>query len=605
MVEVAGLGGLDPRMPFHLPWDAPDPASFCARSAALSQALGGDMPTTTSPVFWLTSPMHLQRARGPPPVLPHVPLWWAGEEWHEFPEADWAPHAQAHSAYAPRRFEPPRHSGGLLRVVNIPGEAGPEDGHALPCGSTPAGVVCALRVLLCEREGKLWARPRMNGEWRVCPYDFDFYLARTEAFEVNSGDQYVFLFRTRSAGPGSLATVLSYDLRKNEWLPPVGATRSKAWGQAGEAPVRWRPVDAPRGRTSGVRPRGAPLRAWLLESTPEYLVVLASVSRDGVQRGLASTDDEHSAVHFLGRDGEVVSHHLACNSTRLTAQRYDEHFLFAKDCDEHPADQPDACMDDNWHPLYPRVAGWLLSTVDVSVPPFPLHLPDATAGWGGAAASWSLAISRGCLEDMAAQHHLKLDTAPRAFLLESVDGSHMRVWASRRIDDAAHTVYDRRTFDGQQMLRHALTFEALRQTELEIEESPESAAFAMWTPDLRHAARVGPEGKLAFWRCGVSFAGAHNGFKTTKRRAQVAATHDVSQISSVEVFPRRTNAKGGHGWEVVGLPAIDARHQALVLGLPNFPAMRWGDPTFERLESRWNHPIGRDAAQHVPTEIYR
>mmetsp|Transcript_62353 Transcript_62353/g.175834 ORF Transcript_62353/g.175834 Transcript_62353/m.175834 type:complete len:456 (-) Transcript_62353:107-1474(-) len=455
-------------------------------------------------------------------------------------------------------------------------------------------------MLLCERENgqALWARPLAGGEWRLCPLRLDFQVARTEAFEVCGGDRYVLLFRGRGAGGGGcLNSIVMFDLVRNEWLPLLGPTRSRPGGNVGEPPVRWRPVEI----DPGVRCAShAPLLAWLLESTPDYLMLLAPVSRDGVQRG---TSDRHSAVHFIGHCGEVVSHHLPCSASRLTMHRYDGFFLFVKDFDEHPEGNANACMDDDWQPSYQGVAGWLLAAEDTAVPPMQISLPQARDGWGGGSSPWSLVISRGNLQEQALSHHMRQDTAPRLYLLEA--GPVWRLWASRRIDDSFDTLYQRHTLDRPQLIRHSLTFSPLQQSELEVGGDSAASSWLLWSPDLRHLARLlptaaaGGAGKLAFWRCAVQFSGEGADTRALNPRAYAAAVDFAPHVSPVELL-----SLGKRGWDEPKLPMEDAGG-AVYTGLPCFPALRRGEGNFQRTQDWWIHPMGRDPASHVPLAILR
>lgn len=585
-------------VPLLLP--AEEPATFCTNYAKLQNAVGDDVLVPGQPVLWLAPLAHLRQEKGPLPALPHDPLWWAGTEWREFSEVLGAPHAQAHSAYEPRRFQPPLHSGGLFRPLELPGEMGPVP-EAATQGLQRSSVMRAMRATLCQRtvEGnldgdELWACPTsVGGEWSRCPHQFPFQLARTEAFEVCDGDSYVFLFRDRAAGAGGLDTVMLYSVRRNEWLPLSGATRAVPGGHAGDPPVRWRPVED---RTSQQPCKWAPLKAWLLESTPDNLVLLAPVSRDGVQRGTDS--DVHTALHFVGSKGEVVSHHLACHPLQLTMQRYMDHILFVKDFEEHRQDQADACLDDNWHPSNMGIAGWLLSAEDVAVPPLIVHLPSAAEGWSDTACSWSLVLARGNVEELAPSRSLRLDTAPRLYLLEA--GASLRLWASRRVDDGYDTVLQRVTLDGMELVRHSLGFQELPDSCLELYEANAFGAWALWSPDLQHAARIGLKTrKLLFWRCAVTYAGKNQGLKASVPCAYRMATESRPYHSSVEVSPLHL------GWRRCGLSSEVAQGGSAVTGLPNFPTLRWQEGDFRRPEDQWMHAVAKDACQHAPSILLR
>uniref|UniRef100_A0A7S1WD05 Uncharacterized protein n=1 Tax=Alexandrium catenella TaxID=2925 RepID=A0A7S1WD05_ALECA len=352
------------------------------------------------------------------------------------------------------------------------------------------------------------------------------------------------------------------------------------------------------------------LRAWLLEATADYLVLLAPVSRDGVQRG---GEGPHAAVHFVGHDGEVVSHHLACSPTTVMVQRYDGYMLFAKDAEEHAAGDLDACLDDDWHPSYPQVAAWLLSADDVAMPPLPVHLPDVSRGWAGRGSAWSVVLARGQLEELAEHHHLRHDTAPRLYLLEI--GPAVRLWASRRVDEAFDTLYQRHGLDGLQLLRHSLSFSPLDQSQLGVQAiGGENAggAWLLWSPELRHTGQVasgaGPGGgKLTFWRCAVGFAGEPADLRARRRCAYLSAAEATPEISPVEVLPVGRKAWEGHPnlWEAHPWPREDARALCVVSGLPCYPALRRQEGTLDRPEDWWVHPSGRDASLHLPVALLR
>lgn len=644
---TVGSSGFSRLAPLLLPQDSQEPSVYCCRTARLQRAIGTDIRVPGPPVLWLTPLAQLwgdcNRAPGPAP--PHAPLWWAGSEWREFPEMMGSPHAQAHAAYTPRRFQLDRHNGGLIRPLDISHlEEGPEEtgtwrpttaalmqqtpGRAelhflsppstLPAAPPPPanGVVRVLRVLLCQRDGVLWSKPMQNGSWRSCPYRFSFNLANTEAFEVRGGDQYVFFFRSRGFSAGGLDTLLLYNTLRNEWLPLAGPTRVAADCHPGDAPVKWRPVDPEVCRFPRHVPRRGPqpqslLRAWLLESTPDYAVVLAPVSRDGLQRSTSpelaqdyqveealKASAPHSALHFIGRNGEVVSHHMACNAWHMSMQRYENHMLFVKDFGQHPEETDESCLDDDWHPSYPRVAAWLLSATDVATPPLPVHLPTADQGWSGSAyCSWSLVLSRGNVEELAPSRQLRLDTSPRLYLLEA--GASLRIWASRRVDDDFATIHQRNTFDGTQLLRQSLSFEPIQHSALEVGGEGAYGAWAIWSPDMHHATRVGKSGKLAFWRCAVTYDGEKADLRSLNTCAYASASLVVPDISTVEVFPLQD------GWKRYGMSSEDAQGGSVTSGLPCFPALRWAEGTWNRPDDLWIHPISRDAAQHAPALLLR
>jgi hypothetical protein len=269
---------------------------------------------------------------------------------------------------------------------------------------------------------------------------------------------------------------------------------------------------------------------------------------------------------------------------------------FVKDFDEHPSDRPDSCLDDNWNPSYPGVAGWLLNFADVAVPPLEVHLPGAGDGWGGATSSWSLVIARGNVESLAPSRGLQFDAAPRLFLLES--GPILRLWASRRIDDSYDTIFQRFTFDGRELVRHSLSFQEVSQSCLELGGSSAFGIWMMWSPDLLHAARVSSKSRrLSFWRCAITFGEEQHGMKSSMPHAYRMAVESKPVHSSVEEMPLHL------GCLPYGITPEHRTHSCMVSGLPNFPTLRWTEGGFN--EDHWVHPVSRDAAQHVPSMILR
>jgi len=329
---------------------------------------------------------------------------------------------------------------------------------------------------------------------------------------------------------------------------------------------------------------------------PEGIVLLAPVSRDGVQRG--GDRDIHTAVHLIGLNGEVISHHLASHPLHLTMQRYANHLLFVKDFEEHPPGHENACLDDDWHHSYPRVAGWLLSAEDTAVPPMPLHLPSAQEGWSGSASSWSVVLARGNIEDLAPSRQLLHDTAPRLYLLEA--GSRLRLWASRRVDDSYDTVFQRVTFDGSDLVRHSFGFTEVPGSTLELLDGSAFGAWALWSPDLQHAARIGWQSrKLVFWRCAVAFAGEEQRLKASSFHAYAMPAEAKPYLSSVGLAPLHL------GWQRFGFSPEDATFSSPVSGLPTFPALRWQDADYSRQEDTWLHPVAKDASQHATSAVFR
>jgi len=553
-----------------LPQHAADPVEYCQRSADLFCATGGLAPPQCSAAVWLAPSV---RKRPTPSSADAQPIWWMRGTWHTLPGPG------PHPTYTPRRFEP-QNRGGLLRFTESPMEAGPEEGHQKQYSGTSSGVVRLLGVLMCERDGALWARPQIGSEWRECPFAIaGLNLAKAKAFELCEGEKYVVLFPSSDTCEHGLSQVLLFDARLNRWSPPAGASRGGAG--AGRPPVEFRPVP-------GGAAKPAPLHAWLIESTPQYVLLIAPVSRDGAQRGSTGA---HSALHFIGLDAEVVSHHLHCNPERLTVQRYADHFLFAKDADVHPAERPDDCLDDDWQPDYPSIAGWLLAVENVAVPPLEILLPADRLTWGQSPTDWSLGMARGAVEELAQSHHQKYDAHPRLYLMDP----EFRLWASRRVDDAFDTLYQRTTFDGPQLVRHGLSFELIEQDEV---VGPEGN-WDLWSLDLMWAARIGTRGanaRLCFWQCPVAFDTDITEARSLHNVAYNSMMTTVPNVSAVEA-----SAVPG-AWVGSALPA-DLANPQVASGLPCYPAHHWHEGDFHHTDDVWRHPVGRDAAQLCPSSV--
>lgn len=589
-------------LPGGMPFEAEDPATYCTRSGVLQRSVGADFPVACPPVLWLAPrTVHLRASReGLPEELPHAPLWWTGGCWREL-QSDGG-HAHAPSAYAPRRFEPPWRAGGggLVRVTEClpledPGPLQDAFGDGNPT------VLRVLNLLLSSPDGQtLWARRAVGGAWSRFPVDLPaFALRRTDAFEVAGGERYLLLLRGGGTA-GALDTVLLFDASRSEWLPPLPPTRPAGAGNTGEPPVRWRPVRAAAGP-------GLWAQAWLLESSPDYVLLLAPVCRDGMQR--IAADDPHSALHFVGQGGEVVSHHLACRASNLTAQRYDQFMVFVKDPHEHMPGREAACLDDEWHPSYTAISGWVLDVNDVSVPPLPAILPDEMLR-SPQTSSWSLVLARGSLQELVTDSRLQQDMAPRLYLLE--DGPMLRLWATRRVDEAFHAVFENHTFEGRRLVRSVLEFAPLGHSEVEI--GGVGGAWLLWSGDVRHTARLaraGPGGgRLAFWRCAVHFADAAASLRTMRPHATAAAAQAMPVRAGVcapsaGASPAQLLAHpGDFGWEACWDPSQNARNGAVVTGLPCFPTLRFEEGCFGRPEDFWQHPVSRDAVLLPPLTTF-
>mmetsp|Transcript_64618 Transcript_64618/g.114941 ORF Transcript_64618/g.114941 Transcript_64618/m.114941 type:complete len:556 (-) Transcript_64618:113-1780(-) len=552
----------------HLPQHAQDPAGFCARTELLQRVAGEDVPVPGPPVLWL-SPRAAQQGH----PLPYAPLWWA-DGWRDFGPLPAATHAQAHLSYVPRRFEPPWRCGSvLLRAADASLEAGPS-----------SRVVQLLKVLLCEVDGNLWSKPATGGEWRECPFNLDFQLARTEAFEVMGGQRYVFFFRSMGSAGGGSDSVLIYHVGRNEWTLP-SSSRPTASAHQGE--VRWETLRGPK-------PSPAPLKAWLLEANLDYIVLLAPVASDGMQR---DKQDDHAVVHFLDCDGQVVSHHLPCSIGRLSVQRYSNYMLFVK-ADEVGKESNSSVLHEE------KTAGWLWAVSDVAVPPLPVMLPDGPE-WSHRA--WSMVLARGLAQEFSAAPNLQLDTAPRLYLLE--EEPSIRLWASRRVDDILETLHQQHSLDGSRFFRHVLSFSPVPGSELLVEassngEDASSGTWLLWSPDLQHSARVLPaeanrKGKLGFWRCSVTFSDP----LVLMQSSQPTALRSFA-VDSVEPHYVDSRPMGFKGWLGGGLPAEDAR-VGPVTGQPCFPTWVRNEGNFDRPDDYWLHPLGQGVMQLPPMSSLR
>jgi len=321
-------------------------------------------------------------------------------------------------------------------------------------------------------------------------------------------------------------------------------------------------------------------------------VLLAPVRHDGAQRG--PEEDSHTAVLFLGHAGETISHLLECSAADLVAQRYDAYFLFSREGALGRADEQEEA---GLLPRGPEAAAWLLAAEDAAVPPLPVLLPAAGEGWSRGS-GWSLAMVRGSLEEMAPSLSLRHDMAPRLYLLEEAPGA-LRLWCSRRVDDALCTLYERHSLDGRQLVRRALSFAPVPWGEVRLEPcggAPRGAGWALWSPEVRHAAQVcGPSGgRLSFWRCGAAYEGTTLELQASRPRtcpsvAQVAGRAHLDELPL-----------GRRGWAPGQLPAEDARGAAVVTGLPCFPKLQRSDGTFHRRKDWWVHPLGGDPTQLAP-----
>jgi len=443
-----------------------DPAGFCTRADFLNQlagpALGG---VASPPVLWVAASGIKGPIQDPSLSGPDLPLWWAGGAWHQFSES------KAAAAYVPRKFEPPwRCASVLSHPAPTAIEAGPGD---VAPGSTD--VMQLLRVLLCQRGETLWSKPVTGGEWRECPYRVHLDARRVKALELLGGRRYLFLFQDTQGIPSGLDTVLLYDLPRNEWRPPTSA-RAIAPGHQEE--VHWQTMNGPRSL--------APLKAWVLEATMDYVVLMAPVCRDGFQR--VPEKDNYTALYFIGCRGEEVIHHLPCMAQKLTMQRYNSHMIFMKDSGDELLDFPEYPAE------YVDTCAWLLEASNWAEAPMPVILPSDNAAWG--CGTWSMVISRGALEE---RPDLRLDMAPRIYLLE--DDADLRLWTTRRIDELGAGLQPP-TFESRSHFHHLIHFPMEPD---EVGPRCLGGNWSLWTPELQFAARV-TGGKMWYWRCDVVYA---------------------------------------------------------------------------------------------------
>jgi len=551
------------------------------------------MLETGHPLLGLSSSVHLGLIDEE--QLPQAAVSWDAAGWQALPEAE--AEAAVPSPVRLRQIET-----GLLNLVEDPLEPLPTHGEAArPYASMRSSgrVYCVLQVLLCQQEDGLWARRRygLGSEWKRCPFDITGHLQHSQAFEVAGGDWYVFLFNT-----GQVHEVLTFDASRNSWQLPVAPTRVNLKGHAGVAPQPWRPVTKPPPADS------KPLKGWLLEATGEYLMFLSPVSRDGKQRGLT---DAHTALHFLGSEGQVISHQIACSAYQLTVHRYGCYMLLVKDCNHQSHSiYSNGSLNDDFDEEASHVVAWLLSTLDVSVPPMPVLLPDATMGFDRDCSLWSLVMCKNTfLEDLSSSapcdgFRLHLAQLQRInSLAEKGEGDEeaqesieqealfIRLWVSRQIDAGFNAVHFEHGFHGSRYVRHALALSALTQYQL---TTSLCQSASLWSQDVCHILRVSPEHKLQVWQCATWNASSAIPAKAMDMSAQTHAVETVSALSAVD-----THALPG--WGRCSAPAQGPT--SVLTGVPCYPAVRWGESTFDRPEDLWLHPVGRDAGQHAPLSV--
>lgn len=569
-------------MPFSLPYDAEDPASFSSRLSLLQRAFANDVFLPGPPVVWLVDRYALadvEQQEGLSDAKSGNALWWAGGAWRHvpLPEDDLKVSAFASVVYNPDW----RHSS-LLHPLPCPGEALPDGTRAPADGS---GVAQFLKVLVCNHQDGLWAKQDVGGAWSCCPFLLPEEYETVEAFEIENGDRY-YLVLVPEGGLGQEVTLLHYDVRRGQWLPAVGPARVLPYGHEGAPAEPWR---ATATSLNGIGP-SLPTKGWILECSATGMVLLTAVGVDGVQYG--TEEDVHAAIHFIGDGGQVISHHLPCSAYQLTIHRYDSYVLFVKespDGEEGLAEEGDVA----------EVAAWLLSVDDVAVPPMPVVLPSPEEGWWGGA--WSIVLVRGSLQDSDLMSQLGLDMAPRLYLLE--DGPFLRLWASRRVDEGLQELVEIQDFDGRHIIRHALSFQPLEHTVVEVGEEESSCGWLLWSGDLRHAARIqGPGASLQFSRCGMSYEGKLKPFASVSKVAYAAPAEAQLDYSNIQAMGLE---KGLWSPKSNWLPAEDARSNLLITGLPAFPVMRRAEGNFERPEDEWLHPIGATPEQIPPISLLR
>lgn len=310
----------------------------------------------------------------------------------------------------------------------------------------------------------MWTRPTTGGQWRrhaggtldVPPTG----VRDVKGFEMLDGEEYILVFDN---------TILMRYVRRNMMMAPVDERLLQ----------------------------GQSLRGVIVESAPEYLMVLTRTNRQGVQ----TPDGRFTALHFLGHRGQSITHALECDMNRLCVHRYAEHVMFVKDPDVHPR-SVDLWLDDDWHPDYAHHAGWLWSLENVSLPPLEVHLPPDVSD------DWSICLARGGLgEDNAPNPSAESDRYFRLYLLDGVKGS---LWmTTRRVDDGYDTVFERPMYnvydetkcDGRQLARHALAF-------AEVPTDPVGGVMnsLLWSFDLSYVCRPNRTcDGCSYWQCSVGF----------------------------------------------------------------------------------------------------
>jgi hypothetical protein len=263
-------------------------------------------------------------------------------------------------------------------------------------------------------------------------------------------------------------------------------------------------------------------------------------------------------------------------------------------------------VDDDWHPSYPRVAGWLLAIEDIAVPPLEVHLPEEALGSGLLGPSeWSIVLSRGCVPSLDGLPELRSyvspeDTAARLYLLDS----NGRLWASRRVDEAFDAVYQRTNLDGRSVVRHALAFAPVSSAGgLDGGEGELGGGCReLWSLEVIFMSRAdsleAASGRLGYWRCPIRFEGGLTRPTCSYPQALESSAQTTSSVSAVDchVLP-----KAWH--EGVELPS-DLANPTVATGLPCYPMLHWQESIFESPEDKWRFFVGRDSALQAPKTVH-
>ncbi|CAE7491548.1 unnamed protein product [Symbiodinium natans] len=219
------------------------------------------------------------------------------------------------------------------------------------------------------RQDQLWSKPVVGGQWCCCLSGKQAPV-HTESTATSAESRYLFFFQDGHggicAGPD---TVLMYDLQKNKWSPPTSARATRSGHQE---EVHWQPLSAAQ---SGEPLKAALIKAWILEASMDY-VAWAPKCRTGLRnpqkcRDMKSVRSEgHTALYFISCTGQELVHHLPCDMSRMTVQRYNDYVLFVKDFGDEELDLPD------YPPECPCTAAWLLVADDWTAGPMAARAPS-------------------------------------------------------------------------------------------------------------------------------------------------------------------------------------------------------------------------------------